>query len=105
MGATAAAAGGWIVAAKSAGAMLPEGLIIDRHGNPSTDPDKYVDGGSLLPAGGPKGYGMGLLAELVGFALLGPYTQPLKGLGLNHIVIMIDTKRFRGAAPFAAASK
>jgi len=103
--ATAAAAGGWIVAAQSAGAMLPDGLIMDQEGQATNDPDKYVSGGSLLPFGGPKGYGMGLLAEILGFALLGPFTQPVKGLGLNHMVIMIDTKRFRGPDAFMAASK
>eukprot|EP00746_Dinoflagellata_sp_MGD_P046861 gnl/MRDRNA2_/MRDRNA2_215420_c0_seq1.p1 gnl/MRDRNA2_/MRDRNA2_215420_c0~~gnl/MRDRNA2_/MRDRNA2_215420_c0_seq1.p1 ORF type:complete len:292 (+),score=61.77 gnl/MRDRNA2_/MRDRNA2_215420_c0_seq1:19-894(+) len=104
--ATGATAGGLIVAAKDCGATLPPGLIIDKEGNPTTDPDKYVDGGFILPAGGPKGAGMGLIAELVGFSLLGPFTQPVRGLGLHQMVIMIDIKRFwHNEEHFLAASK
>lgn len=47
---------------------------------------------------------MGLIAELVGYALLGRM-QKEKGLGLHMMVIMIDTGRFRQAGALAAATK
>ena len=56
-----------------AGATLPEGVIIDKNGQPTTNPKDYKAGGALLSAAGPKGYGLGLMAELIGGALLGTY--------------------------------
>ena len=52
-------AGGWIYAAQSAGASLPEDAIIDAAGNPSVDPQDYFDGGAILPAVC-RGYGVDL---------------------------------------------
>ncbi|MEM7271084.1 MAG: Ldh family oxidoreductase [Pseudomonadota bacterium] len=98
--ATSAAAGGKVLAAKSAGRMLPEGCIIDAHGNPSVDPDDYNNGGALLPAAGPKGYGMALLAELVGEAVYGTCET-----GMNWLVVCVDLARFRGASAYQAAAE
>ena len=70
--ATSTVAGGWIYAAESAGAHLPEGCLIDADGNPSTDPKAYLEGGAILPAAGQKGYELALAAELIAEALIGP---------------------------------
>lgn len=88
--ATSAIAGGWVAAAKSAGAGLPQGSIIDAAGKATTDPDDYLQGGALLPAAGPKGYGLGLLAELLGGAMLAPVTTEM-----NWLLICIDLERFQ----------
>ena len=76
-----------------AGATLPEGVIIDKNGQPTTNPKDYKSGGALLPAAGPKGYGLGLMAELIGGALLGK-VEIEAGLGLNMLIILVDTKIF-----------
>ena len=39
--ATGRIAGGWIYAARSAGALLPEGCVVDKGGNPTRDPEDY----------------------------------------------------------------
>ena len=48
--ATSKIAGGWVYAARSAGARLPEGVLIDPEGRLSTDPEDYFRGGAILPA-------------------------------------------------------
>ncbi len=52
------------------GGKLPEGCIIDKNGNPSTNPADLYDGGALLPLGGDhfgyKGFGIGLVVEVLG---------------------------------------
>jgi LDH2 family malate/lactate/ureidoglycolate dehydrogenase len=58
--ATTVAAYGKVKLAADRGEMMPEGWMIDREGNPLTDPTK-VEGGSLLPIGGPKGFGLALM--------------------------------------------
>ncbi|WP_157707329.1 Ldh family oxidoreductase [Roseovarius faecimaris] len=70
--ATSAAAAGWVYGARIAGAQLPEGVIIDRDGHPSTDPEAYFNGGAILTAGGPKGYALSVAAEMIAEAMLGP---------------------------------
>ncbi len=51
------------------GGKLPEGCIIDKNGNPSTNPSDLYDGGALLPLGGDsfgyKGFGIGLVVEVL----------------------------------------
>ncbi|MBX2885522.1 MAG: Ldh family oxidoreductase, partial [Granulosicoccus sp.] len=88
--ATSQIAGGWIYAAKSAGGRLPEGSVINRQGQPTTDPDEFFEGGAILPAGGPKGYALALVAELVGEAMLGPAITEC-----NWLMITINTVRYR----------
>ena len=88
--ATGKIAGGWIYAAQSAGALLPEGCVIDKNGKPTRNPDDYFDGGAILPMGGHKGYALSLMAELIAEAMLGPSSPEC-----NWFLITIDTQKFR----------
>jgi len=47
---------------------IPEGWALDQDGKPTTDPAVAVKG-SLLPIGGPKGYALSLMVELLCSAL------------------------------------
>lgn len=49
---------------------MPEGWMMDRQGNPITDP-KRANEGFLLPIGGPKGYGLALMFGLLAGSLNG----------------------------------
>ncbi len=67
---TSAVALGKITMAAAAGEEIPLGWAVDADGNPTTDPDAAL-AGSLVSAGGYKGYGLGLLVELLAAGLTG----------------------------------
>ena len=70
--ATSKIAGGcWIYAARSAGALLPDNVLMDPDGNVTRDPEDYFRGGAIMPSGGHKGYALALAAEIVAEAMLG----------------------------------
>jgi hydroxycarboxylate dehydrogenase B len=98
--ATGMAAGGKIYAAKMAGRPLAEGLCVDAQGRPTTNPDDYFNGGAILPMAGPKGYGMALVAELLGEAILGQARD-----GMNWIAVAVDLARFRAPAAYRIAAE
>ena len=62
--ATTVAAYGKVKTKAQRGEMMPEGWMIDREGNPLTDP-KRANEGFLLPIGGYKGYGLALIIGLL----------------------------------------
>ena len=73
---TSAVPEGKVRVARYAGKSLPEGCILDAGGNPTTDPAAFYGPpmGALLPLGGAmghKGYGLGLVAELLAGVLSG----------------------------------
>ena len=53
------------------GKAVPEGWMIDSKGRPSTNPADYPAGGTLLPFGGYKGYGLAMMVETFAGALSG----------------------------------
>ena len=68
--ATTVAAYGKVKTAAQRGEEMPVGWMIDKLGQPLTDPAKANDG-FLLPIGGPKGYGLSLLFGLLAGTLNG----------------------------------
>jgi L-2-hydroxycarboxylate dehydrogenase (NAD+) len=54
--------------AASEGRSIPLGWALDPEGNPTTDPEQAV-AGQVLPIGGPKGYGLALMVEMLCSAL------------------------------------
>jgi len=68
--ATTNAAYGKVKIKAQRGETMPEGWMMDRQGNPLTDP-KRASEGFLLPIGGPKGYGLALMFGLLAGTLNG----------------------------------
>jgi LDH2 family malate/lactate/ureidoglycolate dehydrogenase len=68
--ATSALAEGKLRVARSRGATVPPGAIVDPTGRPTINPQEFYDGGALLPMGGAvaghKGYGLALASALIG---------------------------------------
>ena len=98
--ATSAAAGGKISVARNRGLALPPGWIVDRDGNPSTDPADLARGGAMLPLGGReghKGYGLGFMVEVFAGILTG------LGFGVNpsgrhndgSLMVVLNVAAFR----------
>ncbi|WP_415921070.1 Ldh family oxidoreductase [Tateyamaria sp. SN6-1] len=67
---TSAVALGKITMAKAAGEAIPLGWAVDADGNPTTDPEAAL-AGALVSSGGYKGWGFGLMAEILAAALTG----------------------------------
>lgn len=68
--ATTTAAAGKIKVLAQRGEQMPEGWMVDREGNPLTDPTRQSEG-LLLPIGGPKGYGLAMAIGLLAGTLNG----------------------------------
>lgn len=88
---------GKITMAKAAGEQIPEGWAVDKDGKPTTDPDAAL-AGSLVSMGGYKGWGFGLMAEVLAAGMTGSVlsqdVKPLKApdgpphdLGQYYIII------------------
>lgn len=72
--ATSAVAAGKINLAIAKGASIPTGWIVDKDGNPTTNPNDFKTGGVLLPLGGEeghKGYGLSAMIEILSALLPG----------------------------------
>ncbi len=69
---TSAIAEGKIRVALNKQTQAPAGCLIDSQGRPTTDPKVfYGEPGAILPFGGHKGYGLGVLTEILAGALTG----------------------------------
>jgi LDH2 family malate/lactate/ureidoglycolate dehydrogenase len=90
---------GKVAVAKANGDQLPENIIITKDGKPSTDPEDFYNGGALLPAAGTKGSGLGIIAELMGGAMLGAAIE------YNWLLILIRVDAFRTMQEYQGAAK
>ena len=100
--ATAASAEGKIRVAKANGVLLPPGMVIDKDGVESNDPNAFYDGGAILPFGGHKGYCLSLMIELLGGALSGnhPSMNAAYTKGSGTVMVIIDPDKFFGTTQF-----
>jgi LDH2 family malate/lactate/ureidoglycolate dehydrogenase len=79
--ATTVVAEGKLRVARDRGEQVAPGVILDRAGQPTTDPNDFYNGGMLLPFGGHKGYALALVAELLAASLVGPGDWAEEGRG------------------------
>ncbi|MET0209078.1 MAG: malate/lactate/ureidoglycolate dehydrogenase, partial [Burkholderiaceae bacterium] len=66
---TSTVAEGKLMVALNKGEHVPEGWIVDKDGQPTTDPAKFYDGGALLTIGAHKGSGLSILTDLLAGAV------------------------------------
>jgi delta1-piperideine-2-carboxylate reductase len=69
--ASSALSNGDVQIAAREGHQLPPDSGVDRDGNPTTDPQAVLDGGSLLSFGGYKGSSIGMMMEIMAAGLAG----------------------------------
>ena len=105
--ATSFIAFGKVKVAHNAGTTIRDGALVDHEGMPTNDPNVMFSppGGSVQPFGLYKGYGLGLMCELLGGGLVGEWTmQPeheRTGTVINHMLMMvIDPSAFGGVDRF-----
>jgi LDH2 family malate/lactate/ureidoglycolate dehydrogenase len=102
---------GKLILARKKGEKIPLGWAVDKEGLPTDDPyEGYEGGGSLMPVGGHKGYGMALVHEMLTALLTGgKWTSVIKSLyeedesgiqGTCHSFVAIDPDCFVGRDEF-----
>ncbi|GAB3810959.1 Ldh family oxidoreductase [Tessaracoccus terricola] len=104
--ATATSAMGRVMVKAEAGEAIPPDWGIDADGHPTTDPGRVV---SLLPFGGPKGYGMGMLVETLAGVFSGAaigsdvgnmYADFSKPQNSGHWMLALDVEQHLPLAEF-----
>jgi L-2-hydroxycarboxylate dehydrogenase (NAD+) len=108
--ATTVAAYGKVKAKAQRGEQMPEGWMIDRQGQPLTDP-RRADEGFLMPIGGYKGYGLalvvGILAGTLNGAAMGSETidfnkDDVSVTNTGQAIVVIDPDAFGEIDEFKA---
>ena len=106
--ATTVAAYGKVKTAADRGETMPEGWMIDKMGQPLTDPTRARDG-LLLPIGGPKGYGLSLIFGLLAGTLNGAAfgrdvvdfnADPKATTNTGHFIVALDIAAFADVETF-----
>jgi len=96
--ATGRVSGGKVMNARVRGMQLDGEYLLTADGTPSADPGAYLDGGAIRPFAGARGYGMGLVAEIIAMALIG--TDTPEG---NWLILLVDTSSYRAPDALTAA--
>lgn len=114
--ATSTMAEGKVRVHRAKGTLLPPGIVVDRDGAPSLQPDDFYAGGSLTPLGGDlaghKGYGLSLAAAMLGaLGMIGDDAptpagamsgQLTPGFAAGVFMVVLDPEWFGGATGYEA---
>lgn len=107
--ATSIAAFGQVAKARRRGQTLPAGWALDSEGRPTTDPTKAA---TLLPFGGHKGYGIGILVDLLSAGLAASTIgldvrqgdNDREHAGQSFFMLAINPAAFGGTGAFKASA-
>jgi len=106
--ATAATAEGKLQVARNRREAVPQGLIVDGAGEPTTDPEAFyaTPPGAILPFGGHKGSGLSVFCEILAGSLTGgmsshPDNATAHRLVNNMLTLAFDPAAFGPADAFA----
>jgi uncharacterized oxidoreductase len=84
---TSMAAEGKLTVALNRGDQVPAGWIIDKHGQPTTEPKDFYDGGALLTIAGHKGSALSIVTDLLAGAIsTGKSSDPLDTVLRNNML-------------------
>jgi len=97
--ATSAVAAGKLNLARAQGKPIPLGWLLDKAGKPTTNPNAQLEGGVMLPLGGPeghKGYGLSFAVETLAAVLpgLGFGIDPKGRHNDGTFMLVIDPQAF-----------
>ena len=90
------------------GEQIPADWALDKNGKPTTDPAAALDGGVMLPMGGPKGSGLAVMMDvfsgvLSGSAFAGHVAGPYdasKPSNVGHFLVAIKPDLFMSLEEF-----
>jgi uncharacterized oxidoreductase len=107
---TSTVANGKIRVAQIAGRTVPDGWLLDSDGRPTNDPSaRFADPpGTILPMGGYKGFGLGLLLDVLVAGLAGGYCPPAPQdeVECNNVLLLaFDPESFSGLTHFVTQSQ
>ncbi len=105
------AAIGKVLSASRRRESIPDGWGVDSDGRPTTDPGTVLEGGTILPVGGPKGFGLALTVEALSALLSGgafadgvssmrSLTKPNR---CSHFFLVLKLEAFLPPAAFRTA--
>jgi uncharacterized oxidoreductase len=102
---TSAIAGGKIHVAYNKRVPIPPDCVLDRNGEPTTDPSDFMQGlGALLNFGGHKGFSIGFLCDVLAGAFTGASCShpDVRRVANAMLTILLDPALFRDADGFYA---
>lgn len=103
------AARGKIHKAKRRGEKIPTDWALNAKGEPTDDPAEALDGGVMLPMGGPKGSALAIMMDVFSGVLSGsafaghvkgPYDASAEPADVGHFLVVIKPDLFLDAAEF-----
>ncbi|PSR85888.1 malate/L-lactate dehydrogenase [Coniella lustricola] len=107
------AARGKIYKALRRGESIPDDWALDKDGNRTTDPAEALDGGVMLPMGGPKGSALSIMMDVFSGVLsgaayaghvAGPY-DPSRPADVGHFMVVLKPDLFISKEDFEARMK